>query len=154
MFSHFRADLYDCLYARSDAIFELTDAVLCADGPVKTLVELSLAVEHRREHEASYAALDRCRCEPVRLRRVLRPPHRNSPARALDDRPARRTSSAPGATTSARPSNAPSQSGTIKAAEGKRQPEAKHPLVKPLFLATSLVPGRRSGRLRGPGSRR
>lgn len=27
-------------------------------------------------------------------------------------------------------------------------------LVKPPFLATPLVPGRRSGRLRGPGSRR
>ncbi|TXS54759.1 transposase, partial [Streptomyces sp. sk2.1] len=41
--SRFRVEFYECLYARADALFELTDAVLCADGPVKTLVELSLA---------------------------------------------------------------------------------------------------------------
>ncbi|MGB9998724.1 NF041680 family putative transposase [Streptomyces pseudogriseolus] len=62
---------YECLYQRADALFELTDAVLCADGPVKTLVELSLAVEHRRGHGAMYAALDRGWLEPARLRRVL-----------------------------------------------------------------------------------
>ncbi|CAL9630222.1 hypothetical protein SUDANB70_06085 (plasmid) [Streptomyces sp. enrichment culture] len=56
--SRFRAEFYECLYKRADALFELTDAV-CADGPVKTLVELSLAVEHRRGHGALYAALDR-----------------------------------------------------------------------------------------------
>lgn len=54
-----------------DALFELTDAVLCADGPVKTLVELSLAVEHRHGHGALYAALDRGWLEPTRLRRTL-----------------------------------------------------------------------------------
>jgi hypothetical protein len=41
--SRFRLDLYGCLTARSDALFELADAVLCADGPVDTLVGLSLA---------------------------------------------------------------------------------------------------------------
>jgi hypothetical protein len=46
LLSRFRVEFYECLYARSDALFELSDAVLCADGPVKTLVELSLAVEH------------------------------------------------------------------------------------------------------------
>lgn len=69
--SRFRVGFYDCLYARTDALFELTDAVLCADGPVKTLVELSLTVEHRRGHGALYAALDRGWIEPARLRRVL-----------------------------------------------------------------------------------
>ncbi|MGW2867593.1 NF041680 family putative transposase [Kitasatospora sp. NPDC001225] len=69
--SRFRVEFYDCLYARADALFELTDAVLCADGPVKTLVELSLAVEHRRGHGALYAALDRGWLEPTRLRRAL-----------------------------------------------------------------------------------
>ncbi|GAA2774585.1 hypothetical protein GCM10010521_61200 [Streptomyces rameus] len=54
--SRFRVEFYECLYARADALFELTDAVLCADGPVNTLVELSLAVEHRRAHGALYAA--------------------------------------------------------------------------------------------------
>ncbi|MGW1109248.1 NF041680 family putative transposase, partial [Streptomyces sp. NPDC002540] len=48
--SRFRVEFYECLYARADTLFELTDAVLCVDGPVKTLVELSLALEHRRGH--------------------------------------------------------------------------------------------------------
>src|SRR5207248_5791044 len=60
-----------CLYTRADALFELTDAVLCVDGPVKTLVELSLALEHRRGHGAMYQALDRGWLEPTRLRRTL-----------------------------------------------------------------------------------
>ncbi|MER7489462.1 transposase [Streptomyces sp. NPDC126497] len=71
LLSRFRAEFYECLYQRADALFELTDAVLCTDGPVKTLVELSLAVEHRRGHGALYAALDRGWLEPARLRRVL-----------------------------------------------------------------------------------
>jgi len=29
-------------------LFELTDAVLCADGPVRSLVDLTLVAEHRR----------------------------------------------------------------------------------------------------------
>lgn len=68
--SHFRVEFYDCPYSRAGALFELTDAVLYADGPVKTLVELSLAVEHRRGHGALYAALDRGWLEPTRLRCV------------------------------------------------------------------------------------
>ena len=40
--SHFRVQFYDCLYTRADALFELTDAVLCADGPVTSLMELTL----------------------------------------------------------------------------------------------------------------
>ena len=52
-------EFYECLYARRDALFALTDAVLCADGPVKTLVELSLAIEHQRGCGALYTALDR-----------------------------------------------------------------------------------------------
>jgi len=69
--SHFRVEFYDCLYKRGDALFELTDALLCADGPVKTLVELCLAAEHRRGHGAMYAALDAGWLEPTRLRRAL-----------------------------------------------------------------------------------
>jgi len=34
----FRWELYQCLTVRADALFELADAVLCAEGPVKTLV--------------------------------------------------------------------------------------------------------------------
>ena len=38
----FRAQLYGCLTARADALFELTDAILCADHAVTSLVQLSL----------------------------------------------------------------------------------------------------------------
>src|ERR1035438_8839949 len=33
----FRSELYGCFTARADALFELCDALLCTDGPVKTL---------------------------------------------------------------------------------------------------------------------
>ncbi len=46
--SWFRRDFHACLTARRDEIFELADAVLCADGPVRDLAGLSLAPEHRR----------------------------------------------------------------------------------------------------------
>lgn len=69
--SRFRADFYDCLTGREDALFELTDALLCADGPVKTLVGLALAPEHRRGYGALYGSLNRGRIDAVRLRRVL-----------------------------------------------------------------------------------
>jgi hypothetical protein len=57
--SRFRQELYQCLTARTDALFELTDAVLCADGPAHSLVELSLVGEHRRGHGSLYTALAR-----------------------------------------------------------------------------------------------
>ena len=69
--SRFRTDFYACLPARTDALFELTDALLCTDGPVKTLVELSLAAEHRRGHGAMYGALNHGRLDVARLRRTL-----------------------------------------------------------------------------------
>ncbi len=34
--SRFRVDFRACLAARGDELFELADAVLCADGPVRT----------------------------------------------------------------------------------------------------------------------
>src|SRR5260370_8530717 len=55
--SGFRTAFYRCLRARADELFELTDAVLCTDGPVKTLLGLSLAPEHRRGHGALYDAV-------------------------------------------------------------------------------------------------
>jgi hypothetical protein len=61
--SCFRADFYDSLTGRADALFELTDALLCADGPVKTLVGLPLEPEHRRGHGALYGGLNRGRIE-------------------------------------------------------------------------------------------
>ena len=50
--SGFRLEFYDALAARADGLFELVDAMLCADGAVKSLVELSLAPEHRCGHGA------------------------------------------------------------------------------------------------------
>ena len=67
----FRREFYTSLTARADALFELTDAVLCADGPVTSLVELTLVAEHRRGHGAMYDALTAGRVEPERLRRAL-----------------------------------------------------------------------------------
>ncbi|MUN41689.1 transposase [Actinomadura sp. NEAU-AAG5] len=69
--SRFRTEFYDCLSARSDELFELADAVLCTDGPVKTLVDLALAPEHRRGHGALYGGLNRGRIEAERLRWAL-----------------------------------------------------------------------------------
>ena len=50
--STFRTEFYRCLTARADALFEATDALLCTDGPVRSLVDLVLAPEHRRGHGA------------------------------------------------------------------------------------------------------
>jgi hypothetical protein len=69
--SRFRQEFYASLTSRADALFELTDAVLCADGPVSSLVELTLLAEHRRGHGAMYDALNAGRVEPERLRRAL-----------------------------------------------------------------------------------
>jgi len=65
--SGFRREFYRCLQARADELFELADAVLCTDGPVKTLVGLSLAPEHRRGHGALYDAVTAGRIELARL---------------------------------------------------------------------------------------
>src|SRR4051794_4934269 len=67
----FRGELYRCLERRADELFELTEALLCADGPVSSLVGLSLAPEHRRGHGALYDAVDVGRVEVERLGRVL-----------------------------------------------------------------------------------
>ncbi len=67
----FRAELYACLTARSDALFELSDALLCTDGPVRTLVDLALAPEHRRGHGALYSGINHGRIDVARLRRAL-----------------------------------------------------------------------------------
>jgi hypothetical protein len=56
--------------ARADAQFELTDAVLSADGPVRSLVDLTLVAEHRSGHGAMHDALAHGRVEPERIRRA------------------------------------------------------------------------------------
>jgi DDE superfamily endonuclease len=64
----FRRGLYRCLTARADELFELGDAVLCADGPVRDLAGLSLVPGHRRGHGAVYDALNAGAVEIGRLR--------------------------------------------------------------------------------------
>jgi hypothetical protein len=65
--SRFRVDFHACLTARADELSELADAVLCADGPVRTLAGLSLAPEHRRGHGALYDAVNHGRVDTGRL---------------------------------------------------------------------------------------
>ena len=69
--SRFRVDFHACLTARADELSELADAVLCADGPVRTLAGLSLAPEHRRGHGALYDAVNHGQIDIGRLRRSL-----------------------------------------------------------------------------------
>jgi hypothetical protein len=67
----FRQELYECLTARADALFELADAVLCTDGPVRSLVGLSLAPEHRRGHGALYDGINNGHVDFARLRNLV-----------------------------------------------------------------------------------
>jgi hypothetical protein len=67
----FRREFYRTLTRWSDALFELTDAVLCTPGPVTSLPELSLAGVHRRGHGSTYAALADGGVDVDRLRVAL-----------------------------------------------------------------------------------
>jgi hypothetical protein len=69
--SGFRGEFYACLSARRDELFELTDAVLCVDGPVVSPVDLTMVPEHRRWHGALYGALNRGGIDIERLRTLL-----------------------------------------------------------------------------------
>ncbi|WP_239395492.1 transposase, partial [Frankia sp. CiP3] len=55
----------------SDALFELADAMLCAQGPVRSAAELSLEPEFGRGYGSAYAALATGRTDEVALRRLL-----------------------------------------------------------------------------------
>jgi hypothetical protein len=69
-FRAFRSSLYDCLYRRADALFELTDAILTAEaGP--SPVHLSLQPSHRRGWGSLYNALSHGRIDTQALRRLL-----------------------------------------------------------------------------------
>ena len=67
----FRQSLYECLDARADALFELADAVLCADHAVTSLVRLCLEPEFTRGHGALYDALSAGRIDDERLFSLL-----------------------------------------------------------------------------------
>jgi Transposase DDE domain len=66
----FRAELYACFTHRADALFELGDALLCAQA-VPSLPYLSLEPVHQRGWGSSYAALARGRIDTQRLRDLL-----------------------------------------------------------------------------------
>ncbi len=65
-----RATLYSCFGKRSDALFELTDAMLTA-GPQPSPVHLSLEPAHRRGWGSLYAALACSTIDGSALRSLL-----------------------------------------------------------------------------------
>ena len=67
----FRRSIYECLHRRSDALFELADAILAADGAVPSPAHLSLLAPHRRGWGSLYAALDRGWIDVEALRSLL-----------------------------------------------------------------------------------
>ena len=66
-----RQKLYECLDARADALFELADAILCADHAVTSLVQLSTEPEFTRGHGALYDALAAGRIDDEKLFSLL-----------------------------------------------------------------------------------
>ncbi|WP_228001737.1 transposase [Nocardia australiensis] len=69
--SRMRGEFYACLTVRGDELFELTDAMLCAQGAVRSIPELTLTPEHRRGHGALYDGLNAGRIDVDRLRNLL-----------------------------------------------------------------------------------
>src|SRR4030095_15865482 len=66
----FRSELHACFPCRADALFELGDALLCAEA-FSSLPHLSLEPAHGRGGGGVYAALARGRIDEDRLRDVL-----------------------------------------------------------------------------------
>src|SRR2546430_763942 len=67
----FREGWYSCLERREDALFELTDALLCADRPVSSFPHLSLEPEFQRGWGSEYAALAKGRMDMEAIRDLL-----------------------------------------------------------------------------------
>jgi DDE superfamily endonuclease len=67
----FRRLFYECFHRRADALFELADAILTADGAAPSPAHLSLQASHRRGWGSLYAALDRGRIDDEALRKLL-----------------------------------------------------------------------------------
>jgi hypothetical protein len=67
----FRRALYECFTAWGDALFELSDAVLCSPAPVGSVPSLSLEPVFRRSHGSLYKALSRGRVGEEAMRRLL-----------------------------------------------------------------------------------
>jgi hypothetical protein len=69
--SRFRAGLHSCFTRRGDALFDLADAMLCTQGPVRSAVELSMEPEFRRSYGSVFDALAAGKINAERLRRLL-----------------------------------------------------------------------------------
>ena len=67
----FRRSFYECLHRRSDALFELTDAILSTDAAAPSPVHLSLRPAHRRGWGSFYAALAHGRIDAEVMRDLL-----------------------------------------------------------------------------------
>ncbi|MFI1591892.1 hypothetical protein ACH4WW_28735 [Streptomyces halstedii] len=59
----FRVDLRSCLPWWGDALFEIADAVLCGEGPVRNLAELSLVPGYARSHGSIQRAMNNGRID-------------------------------------------------------------------------------------------
>lgn len=67
----FRAGFYDCLPRWGDALFELTDAALCAPGTISSVPALSLDPVFRRSHASLYKALSDAEVDAEAMRDLL-----------------------------------------------------------------------------------
>lgn len=67
----FRAELYECLSAWPDALFELADALCASPGRLASVPALSLEPAFRRSHGSLYKALARGDIDTDALRRAL-----------------------------------------------------------------------------------
>ena len=67
----FRTNVYQCCTLRSDALFELADALACSTGHVSDVARLSLEAEQERGHGGVYDALNAGPIDHDDLGRVL-----------------------------------------------------------------------------------
>ena len=132
----FRQSLYECLDARADALFELADAVLCADHAVTSLVQLCLEPEFTRGHGALYDALSAGRIDDERFFSLL-----------ASELPRASTSSgaptSPGSTSS-------TPSSTLKGTPRPHRREGRGPLSRPTAGSGSSWPRTPSSCSPGP----
>jgi hypothetical protein len=82
----FRTGLYGSFTRWADALFELSDAVLCSPAPISSVPALSLEPAFRRSHGSLYKALDRGVIDTERLRdlQVAQRPAHWPPVFAVD----------------------------------------------------------------------
>jgi len=67
----FRSEPFRCLTRSRDALSELCDAALCADGPVRSPADLAVVPVHQRGHGALYDAVNHGDVDEQQLRDAL-----------------------------------------------------------------------------------